>query len=81
MGSQCALHGRVRLNVFFDHCQMVVTTVLIVGWQTISPQYMTYKKRMHQVEINLVDILDVDTENRFVIRILHCITSLFVGIR
>jgi len=31
------------------------------GWQTISPQNMDYKKRMHQVRINLVDILDINT--------------------
>ncbi|TRY72249.1 hypothetical protein TCAL_03144 [Tigriopus californicus] len=36
------------------------------GWQTISPQFMTYKKRMHQIKINLVDILEIDTQNRTV---------------
>ena len=32
------------------------------GWQTISPQNMDYKKRMHQVRVNLVDIVEIDTE-------------------
>ena len=30
------------------------------GWQTISPQNMTYKNRMHQVSVNLVDILEIE---------------------
>ena len=35
------------------------------GWQTISPQNMMYKSRMHGIHINLVDILEVDTVNRY----------------
>ena len=31
------------------------------GWQTISPQNMDYKKRMHQIRVNLVDILEINT--------------------
>ena len=31
------------------------------GWQTISPQNMDYKKRMHQIKVNLVDILEINT--------------------
>merc|ERR1711860_291787 len=34
------------------------------GWQTISPQNMAYKNRMHQISINLVDILEVDAKNK-----------------
>ena len=37
------------------------------GWQTISPQNMDYKKRMHQVSINLVDIVKIDTEKRYIL--------------
>jgi len=36
------------------------------GWQTISPQNMNYKKRMHQIEIQLVDVLEVDVDRRTV---------------
>ena len=36
------------------------------GWQTISPQNMSYKSRMFPVKINLVDILEIDTERRTV---------------
>ena len=35
------------------------------GWQTISPQNMDYKKRMHQIHINLVDILNIDAHKRY----------------
>ena len=31
------------------------------GWQTISPQNMDYKKRMHQIKVNLVDVLEINT--------------------
>jgi len=33
------------------------------GWQTISPQNMVYKSKMHGIHVNLVDILEVDTRN------------------
>ena len=36
------------------------------GWQTISPQNMNYKTRMHPIKINLVDVLEIDTERRTV---------------
>ena len=36
------------------------------GWQTVSPQNMAYKNRMHGVRVNLVDILDVDVEKKTV---------------
>lgn len=36
------------------------------GWQTISPQNMSYKSRMFPVKINLVDILEIDTDRRTV---------------
>ena len=36
------------------------------GWQTISPQNMSYKSRMFPVKINLVDILEIDTERKTV---------------
>ena len=35
------------------------------GWQTISLQNMVYKKRMSQIKIELVDILEVNTEQRY----------------
>ena len=34
------------------------------GWQTISPQNMAYKNRMYPIKVNLVDILDIDTERQ-----------------
>lgn len=34
------------------------------GWQTISPQNMDYKKRMHGISVNLVDILDINVDKR-----------------
>jgi len=36
------------------------------GWQTISPQNMAYKNRMYPIKVNLVDILDIDTERKVV---------------
>jgi len=36
------------------------------GWQTISPQNMDYKKRMHKISINLVDIVKIDTSKKTV---------------
>ena len=36
------------------------------GWQTISPQNMNYKTRMYPIKVNLVDILEIDTERRTV---------------
>lgn len=36
------------------------------GWQTISPQNMAYKKQMHGIRVNLVDILSIDVERRVV---------------
>ena len=36
------------------------------GWQTISPQNMQYKQRMHPIRVNLVDILDIDPVRRVV---------------
>jgi len=36
------------------------------GWQTISPQNMAYKSRMHGIHINLVDILEIDVQKRTV---------------
>jgi len=36
------------------------------GWQTISPQNMSYKKRMYPIKVDLVDILEIDTEEKFV---------------
>ena len=36
------------------------------GWQTISPQNMSYKSRMFPVKINLVDILKIDADKRTV---------------
>lgn len=36
------------------------------GWQTISPQNMSYKARMHPIKVNLVDILEIDPEARTV---------------
>jgi hypothetical protein len=32
------------------------------GWQTISPQNMNYKKRMHGISVNLVDILEINVD-------------------
>lgn len=32
------------------------------GWQTMSPQNMDYKKRMYAIRVNLVDVLDINTE-------------------
>ena len=37
---------------------------IISGWQTISPQNMAYKEKMHQVRVNLVDVLEIDTDKR-----------------
>ena len=34
------------------------------GWQTISPQNMDYKKRMHQVSVNLVDVVEINAEKQ-----------------
>ena len=34
------------------------------GWQTISPQNMDYKKKMSQISVNLVDILEIDPNKR-----------------
>ena len=35
------------------------------GWQTMNTSMtIKYKERMHQININLVDILDIDTEKR-----------------
>lgn len=36
------------------------------GWQTISPQNMAYKTKMHGIRINLVDILELDEARRVV---------------
>jgi len=37
------------------------------GWQTMNTSMtIKYKERMHQININLVDILDIDTEKRVV---------------
>jgi len=36
------------------------------GWQTISPQNMEYKNKMYPIKINLVDILEIDTDRRTV---------------
>jgi len=36
------------------------------GWQTISPQNMSYKNKMFPIKVNLVDILEIDTEERTV---------------
>lgn len=36
------------------------------GWQTISPQNMNYKAKMYPIKVNLVDILEIDTEGRTV---------------
>lgn len=36
------------------------------GWQTISPQNMSYKSRMYPVKVNLVDILEIDADKRTV---------------
>lgn len=36
------------------------------GWQTISPQNMEYKAKMYPINVNLVDILDINTEKRTV---------------
>lgn len=36
------------------------------GWQTISPQNMAYKERMRGIRVNLVDILEIDTDKRLV---------------
>ena len=34
------------------------------GWQTISPQNMDYKKRMHQVSVNLVDVVEINADKQ-----------------
>ena len=36
------------------------------GWQTISPQNMNYKAKMFPIEVNLVDILEIDSQARTV---------------
>ena len=36
------------------------------GWQTMSPSNMDYKKKMHQIEINLVDVLEINTDKRYI---------------
>jgi len=36
------------------------------GWQTISPQNMDYKAKMYPINVNLVDILEIDTDRRTV---------------
>jgi len=36
------------------------------GWQTISPQNMAYKAKMHGIRVNLVDILHLDVERKVV---------------
>ncbi|GAB6032196.1 Delta(24)-sterol reductase [Chamberlinius hualienensis] len=36
------------------------------GWQTMSLRVGKYKKSMHAIKINLVDILEVNTEKRYV---------------
>ena len=36
------------------------------GWQTISPQNMSYKSKMYPIKVNLVDILEIDTVKRTV---------------
>ena len=32
------------------------------GWQTISPHNQVYKSKMHQISVNLVDIIDIDSD-------------------
>jgi len=36
------------------------------GWQTISPQNMSYKSKMFPVKVNLVDILEIDADKKTV---------------
>lgn len=36
------------------------------GWQTMSPQNMDYKNRMHKINVNLVDVLEINTSKRTV---------------
>ncbi|XP_023348946.1 delta(24)-sterol reductase [Eurytemora carolleeae] len=36
------------------------------GWQTISPQNMSYKQRMYPIQVNLVDVLEIDAERKTV---------------
>ncbi|XP_043236825.1 delta(24)-sterol reductase-like [Amphibalanus amphitrite] len=36
------------------------------GWQTISFRQPKYKKTFHKIDVNLVDILDIDTERQVV---------------
>lgn len=36
------------------------------GYQTMSFRKPLYKSKMHQIECNLIDILEIDCENRFV---------------
>ncbi|XP_076057489.1 delta(24)-sterol reductase-like [Oratosquilla oratoria] len=37
------------------------------GWQTISFREGAYKKTLHKVSINMIDIIKIDTENKVVI--------------
>jgi len=56
-----AIQAQVReWNALPEHERKPMCTAR-PGWQTISPQNMDYKKRMHQVRVNLVDILDINT--------------------
>jgi len=36
------------------------------GWQTISPQNMAYKSKMYPIQVNLVDVLEIDTDAKTV---------------
>ena len=55
----------------------------VAGWQTISPQNMAYKEKMHQIRVNLVDILEIDIKKRYlkVLSLLYKCKKFFLHIR
>ncbi len=60
----CTARPGMQLQINFSNFKYSLLKISqTLGWQTISPQNMSYKSKMRQINVNLVDILEVDTKN------------------
>ena len=56
--------------VRLGQAQATPETAHLTGWQTISPHNQVYKSKMQQINVNLVDIIDIDSDKRRVMKII-----------
>ena len=51
-----------RSSAHFNRIFEQLKLFLFPGWQTISPHNQVYKSKMQQISVNLVDIIDIDSD-------------------